>query len=59
MALSNRVGSKNALIHHCDLGLQYCSDDCPKLLNKNDINPSMTEKYDPYENAIAKRINGI
>ncbi|UMB55251.1 hypothetical protein MKD41_07200 [Lutibacter sp. A64] len=21
--------------------------------------PSMTEKYDPYENAIAERINGI
>ena len=21
--------------------------------------PSMTEKYDPYENAVAERINGI
>ncbi|MGB1018934.1 MAG: integrase core domain-containing protein, partial [Chitinophagales bacterium] len=23
------------------------------------VKPSMTEKYDPYENAIAERINGI
>ena len=59
MALSNRIDSKNPLIHHSDRGLQYCSDDYQKLLNKNDINPSMTEKYDPYENAIAERINGI
>lgn len=28
-------------------------------MKDNDISPSMTEKYDPYENAIAERINGI
>ena len=59
MALSNRIDDKNTLIHHSDRGLQYCSNDYQKLLNKNNINPSMTEKYDPYENAIAERVNGI
>ncbi|SDW53409.1 Integrase core domain-containing protein, partial [Aequorivita viscosa] len=47
------------LIHHSDRGLQYCSNDYQKLLDDNGITPSMTEKYDPYENAIAERINGI
>jgi transposase InsO family protein len=28
-------------------------------LNKNGILPSMTQNSDPYENAVAERINGI
>ncbi|SFD26143.1 integrase core domain-containing protein, partial [Algibacter pectinivorans] len=44
---------------HSDRGLQYCSNDYQNLLDKNDILPSMTEQYDPYENAIAERINGV
>jgi transposase InsO family protein len=28
-------------------------------LNKNEIQPSMTQNSDPYENAVAERINGI
>ena len=59
MALNNRKHKKSTLIHHSDRGLQYCSNDYQDLLSQNDINPSMTEKYDPYENAIAERINGI
>jgi transposase InsO family protein len=59
MALDNRKQRQYPLIHHSDRGLQYCSDEYQKLLSDNDINPSMTEKYDPYENAIAERINGI
>lgn len=47
------------LIHHSDRGLQYCSDDYQKLLLKNKIRCSMTQESDPYENAIAERINGI
>lgn len=47
------------LIHHSDRGLQYCSDDYQKLLNKNKILCSMTQESDPYENAIAERVNGI
>ena len=58
MALKNRSYDKT-LIHHSDRGLQYCSHEYQNLLNQHNINTSMTEKYDPYENAIAERINGI
>lgn len=58
MALKNRVYKKEPIIHHSDRGLQYCSNEYQKLLDKNNILPSMTEQYDPYENAIAERING-
>lgn len=59
MAIKNRQHKGESLIHHSDRGLQYCSNDYQRLLNHNKISPSMTEKYDPYENAIAERINGI
>ncbi len=59
MALKNRVNNEEPLIHHSDRGLQYCSNEYQQLLIKNNIKASMTEKYDPYENAIAERINGI
>ena len=59
MALKNRINKDEPLIHHSDRGLQYCSNDYQELLNKNNIKASMTEKYDPYENAIAERVNGI
>ncbi|WP_158974055.1 DDE-type integrase/transposase/recombinase [Cellulophaga sp. L1A9] len=59
MALNNRVYKSRTLILHSDRGLQYCSNEYQKLLNINNIKPSMTEKYDPDENAIAERINGI
>lgn len=59
MAIKNRSYQEQPLIHHSDRGLQYCSNDYQNLLAKNHIKTSMTEKYDPYENAIAERINGI
>jgi transposase InsO family protein len=59
MALKNRSYKDQPLIHHSDRGLQYCSNDYQELLNQNGIESSMTEKYDPYENAVAERINGI
>ena len=59
MALNERSYKDSPLIHHSDRGLQYCSNEYQALLDKNSIKPSMTEKYDPYENAIAERINGI
>lgn len=59
MALADRMYKNQPLIHHSDRGLQYCSNEYQKVLNDNDVKPSMTEKYDPYENAIAERINGI
>lgn len=51
--------TKESLIHHSDRGVQYCSDEYQYYLNKYEINCSMTENSDPYENAIAERINGI
>jgi transposase InsO family protein len=48
-----------SLIHHSDRGLQYCANEYQKLLDKSDIKCSMTQNSDPYENAVAERINGI
>lgn len=48
-----------ALIHHSDRGVQYCADGYQKMLSKNKILCSMTNNGDPYENAVAERINGI
>ena len=50
---------KEALIHHSDRGVQYCSDEYQEYLKKYKITSSMTENSDPYENAIAECINGI
>lgn len=49
----------NSLIHHSDRGLQYCSKEYTDYLSRNNIDISMTQNYDPYENAIAERVNGI
>lgn len=59
MAIKSRRYPLRKLIHHSDRGLQYCSDDYIDMLSKNNILPSMTEQYDPYENAVAERVNGI
>ncbi len=59
MALKYRNYKDEPLIHHSDRGLQYCSNEYQALLMENKVKASMTEKYDPYENAIAERINGI
>jgi putative transposase len=56
MAINNRV-SKDELIHHSDRGMQYCSKEYVGLLEKNNIKISMTEQSDPYENALAERMN--
>lgn len=58
MALKNRRYS-HKLVHHSDRGLQYCSHDYVNKLKANNISISMTLNGDPYENAIAERINGI
>ena len=58
MALNNRLYDQ-PLIHHSDRGSQYCSHKYVDLLLQNNIAISMTENGDPYENALAERINGI
>lgn len=59
MALNNRRYNTSGLIHHSDRGLQYCSKLYTDCLKENNIIISMTENGDPYENAIAERVNGI
>ena len=60
MAIANfgSYGLKG-LIHHSDRGCQYCSQEYVNVLVENGIRISMTDKGDPYENAIAERVNGI
>ena len=59
MALQQLPANHGPLYHHSDRGIQYCSEAYVKLLNKHDINISMTENGDPLENAVAERVNGI
>lgn len=59
MALKKRQYPEQLLIHHSDRGSQYCSSAYVELLLKNNIPISMTENGDPYENALAERMNGI
>lgn len=47
------------IIHHSDRGVQYCCDDYVQQATSMGIQLSMTEKGDPYENALAERVNGI
>lgn len=58
MAIKNTKDT-HQLIHHSDRGAQYCSQEYISLLKSKGIKISMTEHGDPYENAIAERINGI
>lgn len=58
MALNNRL-YRDTLIHHSDRGSQYCSKEYVDILLENKIAISMTENGDPYENALAERVNGI
>ena len=59
MALNNRSYGQHPLIHHSDRGCQYCCKEYVDLLNAKHIAISMTERGDPYENALAERMNGI
>ena len=58
-ALKQRKNKELPLIHHSDRGLQYCANAYQNLLLKKKIKCSMTQNSDPYENAVAERINGI
>ena len=58
MAIKEK-GDLSGLIHHSDRGIQYCSRLYTELLTSNKIKISMSEKGNPYENAVAERVNGI
>jgi transposase InsO family protein len=57
MALKSRLYPNSELIHHSDRGSQYCSRTYVDILLGNKIGISMTENGDPYENALAERVN--
>lgn len=60
MAISKSTRNPNQpLVHHSDRGLQYCYADYTGLMEQHNISISMTENGDPYENAIAERMNEI
>lgn len=59
LAIRKNKGHLNQLIHHSDRGIQYCSNDYQDILKKMTIKCSMTNNGDPYENAVAERVNGI
>jgi transposase InsO family protein len=62
LALKKAIAQKPAeaiVIHHSDRGIQYCSTAYVQLLQQHHAHISMTQNGDPYENAIAERVNGI
>ncbi|OSZ81384.1 transposase [Chitinophagaceae bacterium IBVUCB2] len=62
VALQKALDQKPAdaiVIHHSDRGLQYCSNDYVAMLKAHHARISMTQNGDPYENAMAERVNGI
>ena len=57
MAINNKQHDTIQTIHHSDRGIQYCFPEYTKFATDNDMLLSTTEKYDPYENAVAERMN--
>jgi len=57
MAHKNMIFSHETVIHHSDRGIQYCCPDYSELAEKLKFKLSTTQQYDPYENAVAERIN--
>lgn len=57
MALSYRCDKKAEIIHHSDRGSQYCSQEYVEVAINSGLKMSMTENGDPYENALAERMN--
>lgn len=57
MALAGLPDGPHKLIHHSDRGIQYCCEAYTTMLTDRGIKISMTEKGDPYENALAERVN--
>jgi transposase InsO family protein len=56
---TNKLQNTEGSIHHSDRGIQYCSNIYTEKLANLGIKISMTEQANPYENAVAERVNGI
>lgn len=50
---------RKGLIHHSDRGVQYCCRAYRRRLARVGARASMSATGDPYENALAERVNGI
>ena len=59
MAHKNCIHNHQNIIHHSDRGIQYCCPDFSEFAQNKGFILSTTQQYDPYENAVAERINGI
>ena len=59
MAHKNCIHHKARIVHHSDRGKQYCCPDFSEFSALKGFILSTTQQYDPYENAVAERINGI
>ena len=49
--------SLDGLVHHSDRGVQYCCDAYIGELRRHGISVSMTEDYNPTDNAVAERVS--
>ena len=54
MALVSRKPVPGSLIHHSDRGVQYACNDYTELLERHEIQPSMSRIGNPYDNAQAE-----
>jgi putative transposase len=57
LAIKNRKYPNKKCKHHSDSDFQYCNPKYTEFAESNGIMMPLTEQYDPYENAIAERIN--
>ena len=57
IALRSRKDKTLPLIHHSDRGVQYCCNEYVSILQKHQVQISMTQTGDPLENAVAERIH--
>lgn len=57
MAHDNCIFKHKEIIHHSDRGIQYCCPDYSEFAEELGFILSTTQQYDPYENAVAERIN--
>jgi putative transposase len=53
------AGAHGGLVHHSDQGVQYCSHRYTEQLRECGVRISMADVGNPYQNAIAERVNGI
>lgn len=59
-ALEEAISREGApQMHHSDRGIQYCCHEYTGILERNNVQISMTQTGDPLDNAVAERVNGI